>query len=374
MSKKTNPTSLRLVKNKKWASKSFFENYNYSKLLYQDLYIQDYIKNFLNYNLYGSIVHNISIQRRKFNIDIFVDYYQVEKYLQPRFTRPKKRKVSNIMRSRKVKLKKWLQSEHLKFQQKGISPSQKYTTRLLKVKKDINRHKTLVYNKNKYIWGKTVKRRIFKGQGRWGYDVKTPKKGIIWSLSLFSLRRLLILNLMYLTGCTVSIHTRNLAKSITFPLQEFLKPRYVSAFAKSYMNKRVSIPRLVNKLRIRRFVPRLKNFNVFKFAHLFYISIIFKNPYLLNFFLSKVLKKNIKIFNFFFNYLKRTLTSLFSFSSLNGIKLQFKGRLGTSLRKKVSVLSLGTMPSHTIDSSIEYSFIKIPTIYGICSIKIWYYY
>jgi hypothetical protein len=118
-------------------------------------------------------------------------------------------------------LKKWLRFEHLKSQRKGISPSQKYTTRILKVKKDINRHKTLVYNKNKYILGETVSRRIFKGQGRWGYDVKTPKKGITWSLSLFSLRRLLILNLMYLTGCTVSIHTRNLAKMVAFPMQDF---------------------------------------------------------------------------------------------------------------------------------------------------------
>jgi len=374
MSKKTNPTSLRLVKNKKWASKSIFENYNYSKLLYQDLYIQDYIKNFFNYNLYGSIVHNISIQRRKFNIDIFIDYYQVERLLKYRYTKPKTRRVSNIMRGRKIKLKKWLRYEYFNFQKKGISPSQKYTTRILKIEKDINRHKILVYNKNKYIWGKTVKRRIFKGQGRWGYDVKTPKKGIIWSLSLFSLRRLLILNLMYLTGCNVSIHIRNLAKLVAFPMKEFYKPRRIPPLLQLYMNRRVSIPRLIKKLKIRRFVPRLKNFNVFKFVHLFYISIIFKNPYLLIFFLSKLLKKNIKIFNFFFNYLKRTLTSLFSFSSLNGIKLQFKGRLGTSLRKRVSVLSLGTMPSHTIDSSIEYSFIKVSTIYGICSIKIWYYY
>ena len=80
MSKKTNPTSLRLIKNKKWPSKSFFENYNYSKLLFQDLYIQNYVQNFFKYNVHEGIVHNISIQRKGFKIYIFIDYYQTKSF------------------------------------------------------------------------------------------------------------------------------------------------------------------------------------------------------------------------------------------------------------------------------------------------------
>ena len=80
MSKKTNPASLRLIKNKKWPSKSFFENYNYSKLLFQDLYIQNYVQNFFKYNVHESIVHNISIQRKGFKIYIFIDYYQTKSF------------------------------------------------------------------------------------------------------------------------------------------------------------------------------------------------------------------------------------------------------------------------------------------------------
>ena len=45
MSKKTNSLNLRSNINKNLKENSFFENYNYSKLLYQDLYIKNYLKN-----------------------------------------------------------------------------------------------------------------------------------------------------------------------------------------------------------------------------------------------------------------------------------------------------------------------------------------
>ena len=75
MSKKTNPTSLRLSQKKSWISKSFLEDYNYSKLLYQDLYVRDYVKNVLQYQFYNSIIDDISIQRKKDNVDVKVSFY-----------------------------------------------------------------------------------------------------------------------------------------------------------------------------------------------------------------------------------------------------------------------------------------------------------
>jgi small subunit ribosomal protein S3 len=56
------------------------------------------------------------------------------------------------------------------------------------------------------------------------------------------------------------------------------------------------------------------------------------------------------------------------------MKIQFKGRLGSSLRKRTSIIKLGSMPLQTIESDIKFSFVKAITIYGICSIKIWYHY
>ena len=79
MSKKTNSLSLRSLKNKSWASKSFFEDFNYSKILYQDLYITDYIKNILQYQFFNGIVQDVIIQRKRDIIYINVSYYSLAK-------------------------------------------------------------------------------------------------------------------------------------------------------------------------------------------------------------------------------------------------------------------------------------------------------
>ena len=85
MSKTTNPLSLRLAKKKNWASKSFFEDFNYSKLLYQDLYVRNYIKNVLEYQFYNSIIDDISIQRKEDVINVSVSFYSNEKIITSRF-------------------------------------------------------------------------------------------------------------------------------------------------------------------------------------------------------------------------------------------------------------------------------------------------
>jgi hypothetical protein len=79
MSKKTNSINLRSRNSVNLSSNVFFEKYNYSKLLYQDFYIRDYLKNILRYNFYDSIVHKIVIQRKKDIIFIFLDYYLLKK-------------------------------------------------------------------------------------------------------------------------------------------------------------------------------------------------------------------------------------------------------------------------------------------------------
>lgn len=80
MKSKKKSLSLYSVNNKNNTSKSFFENYNYSNLLYQDLYIEDYVKNILQHNVYESIIHKINIQRKRENIHIFLDYYKINRF------------------------------------------------------------------------------------------------------------------------------------------------------------------------------------------------------------------------------------------------------------------------------------------------------
>lgn len=338
MSKKTNPLSLRSRKNKEWISKSFFENYNYSKLLYQDLYIQNYVKNVFQHRVHNSIIHNISIQRRKENIHIFVNYYQINSFLNSNLNLKKKDKLFSIKKYFKWKNKKRFFSGYVKLRQKGVNKYQKYTLRLLNTKRKLN-NKPLVFkrkvNKNKYV-------------------------------SVFSLKRLIALNLSLMTRCQINLHTRNIAHLSSFPvfIRDIPKLR----------NKINSVRKVMGRLKIQSRVNRLNNLDVPQLVHLFFTSFIFKNPNILGVFLARVLKKNIKSFNFFFSFFSRALLPLFVFSGLNGLKIQFKGRLGSSLRKRTSIISFGSMPLQTIDSVMKYSFNESITIYGICGIKIWYYY
>ena len=235
-------------------------------------------------------------------------------------------------------------------------------------------------------------------------------------LSVFSLKRLILLNLASLTGCTIKLHFSNLANLVNFPIFPFKfinindilcficdREHIVKAInEKKILNKEVksitqsdinnlsqeeiknlkfffksilhSVKQFMKFLKIPVTNARLSGLDMVLLVHLVYTSFIFKSPNLLGVYISKLVKKNIKSFNFFFNLLSRVLYSLFVFSGLRGLKIQFKGRLGSSLRKKTSIISFGSMPLQTISSSIKYSFNESITIYGVCGIKIWYYY
>ena len=199
------------------------------------------------------------------------------------------------------------------------------------------------------------------------------KKG---TLHLFSLKKLIILNLQFLTGCRVAIHFTNMALSSNFLInpkrdQRSMHNRLLKKFTPNKFN---NVRGVMGILKIRPRVNKLIGINVPYLVHLIFTSFIYKSPKILGVIISRYLKKNIKSFNFFFNFLSRTLLPIYSFSSLKGLKIQFKGRLGTSLRKRTSTILFGSMPLQTINSNIKYSFTESITIYGICGIKIWYYY
>merc|ERR1711916_308510 len=71
MGQKVNPISLHAPINKKWDSKSFFPNFNYSSLLHQDIQIQRYIYGIL---FYFNILCNRCIIKR-INNCIYINVY-----------------------------------------------------------------------------------------------------------------------------------------------------------------------------------------------------------------------------------------------------------------------------------------------------------
>jgi ribosomal protein S3 len=73
-----------------------------------------------------------------------------------------------------------------------------------------------------------------------------------------------------------------------------------------------------------------------------------------------------------FNLINRTLQEFFKmFSTFEGYRLQFKGRLNGSKRKKKVVYQQGRMPLNTFKHDIKYHLNEFKTPSGICSIKLW---
>lgn len=385
MSKKTNALNLRSVKSKDWSLKSFVEDFNYSKVLYQDLYIQDYIKNVLEYHYYESIVHDISIQRRKDVININVFFYSQHPENLVGASKKGKSRLFHKQKKRSARWKFEKKYYNLFFQtQKGLIKYDKYRKYLVDRKIVIKDRKGIssVMMKRPLGYKTRYSRRTLGGHSnylRYKSKLKNKKKKRQFNnkfLFVFSLRRLLQINLYLLTGCRVNICFKNLINIVNFRLFPKGDERSAAARARSKFvpNKYDSARGLMEVLKIRPRINKLKGINVLYLVHLIITSFIVKSPQLLGIIIGRYLKKNIKSFNFFLNYLSRTLLPLYSFSNLRGLKIQFKGRLGTSLRKRTSVILFGSMPLQTINSNIKYSFTETFTIYGVCGIKIWYHY
>ena len=59
------------------------------------------------------------------------------------------------------------------------------------------------------------------------------------------------------------------------------------------------------------------------------------------------------------------------FKDFIGYRLQFKGRINKSKRKRKLIYQKGKMSLSTIDNNVQYSFNEFKTPSGICSIKLW---
>jgi len=213
MSKKTNILNLQSVKRKNWSLKSFFEDFNYSKVLYQDLYIQDYIKNILERHCHESIVHNISIQRRRDIININILFY-----FQHATNLGNKKVVFNVskfLKRKKIKKKYRWQVDKKYHRLYFIARDRRFVYDKY-YKYILNRKRIL---KKEFITPIIMTRRLGGSRKfiskRGGKNNKKSKKSY---LPIFSLKRLIIINLSYLTGCKVNLHFKNMANLSNFLL------------------------------------------------------------------------------------------------------------------------------------------------------------
>jgi len=106
---------------------------------------------------------------------------------------------------------------------------------------------------------------------------------------------------------------------------------------------------------------------IYNFSYAFYT----KNINVISFSIKETLQRK-KAHKKFIKNINNVLESFFSiFSNFIGYRLQFKGRLNGSKRKRKLIYQKGKIPLNTFKYDIKYHFNEFKTPSGICSIKFW---
>ena len=106
---------------------------------------------------------------------------------------------------------------------------------------------------------------------------------------------------------------------------------------------------------------------IYNFSYAFYT----KNINIITFYIKQTLERK-KTHKKFINNIDNMLQEFFKlFANFVGYRLQFKGRLNKSKRKKKMVFQKGKIPLNTLEYDIKYHFNEFKTPSGICSIKLW---
>ena len=106
---------------------------------------------------------------------------------------------------------------------------------------------------------------------------------------------------------------------------------------------------------------------IYNFSYALYT----KNINIITFYIKQTLERK-KTHKKFINNINNMLNEFFKiFSNFVGYRLQFKGRLNKSKRKKKLMFQKGKIPLNTLKYNIKYHFNEFKTPSGICSIKLW---
>jgi ribosomal protein S3 len=143
----------------------------------------------------------------------------------------------------------------------------------------------------------------------------------------------------------------------------FIKNVYFFEFIKLRKSLKKIFERLNKKKKITKSVKKM----IYNFSYAFYT----KNINIITFYIKQTLEKKKTHKKFIIN-IDNMLQEFFKmFSNFIGYRLQFKGRLNKSKRKKKMIFQKGKIPLNTLKYDIKYHFNKFKTPSGICSIKLW---
>jgi ribosomal protein S3 len=176
----------------------------------------------------------------------------------------------------------------------------------------------------------------------------------------------------------IYIHDNSQSKN----LKKFNK---ISNYLKNYYEK-YSIKIFIKKVKLENLILLKKNigkifyfikknnkinYDTRKMVYSFSYALYTKNINMISFYIKETLERK-KTHKKFINNINRILIAFFKiFSNFIGYRLQFKGRLNGSKRKKKIIHQKGKIPLNTLNYDIKYHFNEFKTPSGICSIKFW---
>lgn len=118
---------------------------------------------------------------------------------------------------------------------------------------------------------------------------------------------------------------------------------------------------------------KLKDKKVLKFLSICQIAFTLGKMNIISKYIVRTIKKK-KIHRGYLNFINKILKEYFKMNSkILGYKLQVKGRINGSKRKRKLVYQEGQIPLSSLNKNIQYTFDEFITKSGICSVKMWFY-
>ena len=116
-----------------------------------------------------------------------------------------------------------------------------------------------------------------------------------------------------------------------------------------------------------------KNKKLLKFLSICQIAFNIGKMNMISKYICRTIKKK-KIHKGYLNFINKILKEFYKMNSkILGYKLQVKGRLNKSKRKRKFIYQEGQVPLSTLKKNVQYTFDEFITKSGVCSIKIWFY-
>jgi ribosomal protein S3 len=118
---------------------------------------------------------------------------------------------------------------------------------------------------------------------------------------------------------------------------------------------------------------RKKNKKLLKFLSICQIAFSINKMNMISKYVCRTIKKK-KIHRGYLNFINKILKEFYKMNpKILGYKLQVKGRLNRSKRKRKFTYQEGQIPLSSLNKNIQYTFDEFITKSGICSVKMWFY-